>query len=241
VLLRGGTYTGVMRLILTVTILAVLAPACIDDLPSDTLTTTDSIPGNTEPVITLGGTEPPPTTGAATTIDLSTSSSGDDSSTTLPTTSDGTTEFTTGFTTGGDPILGCAHFVELNMNVAPDDRHIVIDASGCSRTSSLTMHMTLLTGFGVQNFDLGTGVTCGSFGGSNSPAKSTMSIMPNEPDLPAFMLELRVDDVVVDMLRVPAILKDPSWKTCPTTPIRRAADDETWVVIPEPIDGCVLL
>lgn len=227
-----------MRLTPRCTLIITLSLALAACPPDDTATTSASAD------TTSGTGIDDATESGTTTTSPTTMPSPDDPLTSTSTTSttgglDTTTEPTT-----GEPVEGCARFIELHMNAPVGERHILIDACNCLRTTHLELRLTAF-GVGVDaEYDLGTGNTCNVFGGADSvastmgPAGRVIDLLPEVDAVPAYMAELRVDGVGVEAVRVPAILKDPAWPVAPPTPIHRDAEDEGWSVVPEHIPGC---
>lgn len=168
----------------------------------------------------------------------------------VPTTGDTTSTPPTSTAGGTDPgSTGpatsppfCARFVQLHFGVVPLLRHLTIDASTCAPAANLNLLIAASDGPAVAE-SLGHPLGCHSYGEANSWAVledmgTLVSLADQIGTLDTAILELYVDGVLSDAVRIPAILKDPDIASIPPTPLRITSGDEGWAVIPEPLHGC---
>ena len=177
------------------------------------------------------------------------------SETTVPgsTSGSGDTEQVDPTTTGADtdpvqdPPFGCGVIVESLLNVPVEQRYIVADVSACIRPQEIAAAMLMFKTMEKASSTVAVTKPCVVFGGSGSAVAGSIGFQQADlalasSDVSSFGLDLFVDDVLTDSVRVSAILKGQVWQNMPSAPDQpmHRAEDFSWRVLPQHLPGCVL-
>lgn len=160
----------------------------------------------------------------------------------------GGADMTTGETQSSPfPPTGCARIVEIAGRLDEEARHVIIDANGCKRSSTMELEFNVFGAPGPFTVTLGAPNGCRTYGGPMSAMVldgGTLVTITGVDSPPAYEATLFVDGVPSDIFSAPAMLSgNPEWPghpSAPTTPVRRRYD-WSFVDVPAHVPGCGLI
>ena len=146
-----------------------------------------------------------------------------------------------------DPPFGCGVIIEALINAPIDQRYIVADVSACARPQQLAAALLMFETKEKSTSTVAASMQCVIFGGSGSAVADSIGFQQADlalagSDVSSFGLELFVDGVLTDNVRVSAILQGQTWQNMPSAPDQpiRRAEDFSWRILPAHTPGCAL-